>query len=55
LIEIEPDRRNGARPHIGTAPAAGRGHEFRSDFETRVFHSSNMAAAIPDYYHPKRE
>jgi hypothetical protein len=55
VIEIEPDRRNGARPHIGTAPAAAPGQEFRSDFETRVFHPSNMAAGIPECYDPERE
>src|SRR3954454_8339349 len=48
VVEIEPDRRNGARTDIGTAPAAGRGHELHSDFEARVFHPSIMVAAIPE-------
>ena len=33
MVEIEPDCRDGARPDIGTAPAAAPSQEFSSDFE----------------------
>ena len=43
VIEVESDRRDRASADIRTLPTAGRGQEFNSDFEIRVFHQSILA------------
>ena len=55
MIQIEPDRRNRARTDIGAAPAACPGHELHSDFEFRVLHPGNIAAAMREHHCLQRE
>src|ERR1700757_244333 len=38
VIEIEPDRGDGASSNVRAPPASGAGQEFRPDFEIRVLH-----------------
>jgi hypothetical protein len=55
VIKIKLDRDDCSSPDISAPPAAAPSQEFSSNFEARVFHPSNMAAGIPEYYDLERE